>query len=238
LNYGRDQIVRFLAEAGPLSCVLDLGAGSGDDLLAARSFSPSCRLVAVESLPPAQRTLRSLGVRVIDRNLEKDILPLGGGSVDAVILNQVLEHTKEVFWILHEASRVLKVGGSLLVGVPNLASLHNRFLLALGRQPTSIQTLSAHVRGYTKDDFQKFVEGVFPGGYRLAGFGGSNFYPFPGFLARPLAAVFPGMAWGLFFRFVKERPYQGECLHYLETHPLETDFYRGPKKTRRSGGKR
>ncbi len=148
--------------------------------------------------------------------------------MDAVILNQVLEHTKEIFWIAHEATRVLKPGGSLIVGVPNLASLHNRALLLLGRQPTSIKTLSAHVRGFTKGDVLAFLEGVFPGGYSLEGFGGSNFYPLPGVLARPMARMFPGMAWGIFFRLVKRRPYQGEFLRYLERHPLETNFRTRP----------
>lgn len=232
LNYGRDLIARFLSETKPLDRVLDLGAGSGHDLLAARAINPTCRLFGVENLPPAQRSLKALGIRVIDRDLEREPLPLRDGSMDAVMLNQVLEHTKELFWILHEATRVLKPGGSLIVGVPNLASLHNRLLLLSGRQPTSIKSLSAHVRGFTKKDFEAFLAGVFPGGYSLESFGGSNFYPFPGFLAKPLARLFPRMAWGIFFRFEKRRAYRGEIVRYLETNPLETNYRTHPSGKR------
>lgn len=101
-------------------------------------------------------------------------------------MNQIFEHVKEVFWILHEVTRVLKKGGSLIVGVPNLASLHNRFLLLLGAQPTSIQNDSAHLKGFTKSDFKKLLQSGFNGGYKLEGFAGSNFYPFPPLLAKPL----------------------------------------------------
>jgi len=224
LNYGRAWISRFLAEAGPLHSVLDLGAGSGHDLLAARVVAPKCRLLGVETLPPAQKALRSLGIQVIDRDLETDRLPLKDASQDVVMLNQVLEHTKEIFWIHQEATRVLKPGGSLIVGVPNLASLHNRFLLLCGRQPTAIKPLSAHVRGFTKHDYMGFLNGAYPGGYELAGYGGSNFYPFPGFLAKPLARLYPNMAWGIFFRLVKRGPYHNEFVDYLKKNPLETNY--------------
>jgi hypothetical protein len=83
---------------------------------------------------------------------------------------------KELFWIAHQVSRVLRVGGSFVIGVPNLASLHNRVLLALGRQPTSIRSASAHVRGFTKPDLAAFLGDCFPGGYRLDGLAGGNFY--------------------------------------------------------------
>jgi SAM-dependent methyltransferase len=228
LNYGRRVVARFLAEAGPLANVLDLGAGWGDDLAAARRLHPGATLYGVETHAPAVLDLQSQGVHVLQCNLERDRLPLADASMDAVIQNQVLEHAKEVFWIIHEATRVLAVGGSMILGVPNLASLHNRVLLVAGRQPSVIKTLSAHVRGFTKPDLLGFLAGAFPGGFETADFAGSNFYPFPAPLARPLAALFPTLAWGMFFRLVKRRAYRGEFLDYLARNPLETNFYTGP----------
>jgi predicted SAM-dependent methyltransferase len=64
--------------------------------------------------------LKSLGVSVFALNIERDALPFEDGSVDIVIANQILEHTKELFWIFHQVSRVLPVGGQFIVGVPNL----------------------------------------------------------------------------------------------------------------------
>jgi len=90
-----------------------------------------------------------------------------------------------------------------VLGVPNLASLHNRLLLVIGKQPTSIQNSSAHVRGYTKSDILKLLR--IYGGYEVIVFKGSNFYPFPLLLAKPLAKCFPNMAWSIFFLLKKTK---------------------------------
>ncbi len=109
------------------------------------------------------------GIKVYDLNIEKDALPFDNESIDVVNANQILEHVKEIFWIFHNVSRVLKIGGYFVISVPNLASLHNRILLMIGRQPTSIRNYSAHVRGFTKNDIIKFTK--IWGGYKLIGFG-------------------------------------------------------------------
>jgi SAM-dependent methyltransferase len=227
LNYGRHLVARFVGDAAPARVVVDVGAGGGADLDAARACLPGAAFHAIESFAPSVDALRARGYAVHPLDLERDRLPFESGSVDIVIANQVLEHTKELFWIAHEVSRVLRVGGSFVVGVPNLASLHNRVLLAFGRQPTQIRSASAHVRGFTRPDLLAFFDDCFPGGYRIAGFGGSNFYPFPPVLARPLARAFPTLAWGIFARLVKQSPYEREFLDYPVVHRLETRFHLG-----------
>jgi hypothetical protein len=149
------------------------------------------------------------------------------GSVEVIIANQLLEHVKELFWLMHEVTRVLAPGGKVILGIPNLASLHNRLLLLLGKQPTSIQTDSPHIRGFTREGVLKFVSRCFPSGYALKGFGGSNFYPFPATVAKPLAAAFPRMAWGIFFLLEKVRAYDGEFLTYAKENAPSTSFFLG-----------
>lgn len=83
------------------------------------------------------------------------------------------------------------------------------------------------MRGYTKSDLLRFLESCFPGGYQLKKFGGSNFYPFPPVMARPLARLFPNMAWGIFFLFEKQREYKDEFLAFPIRERLETNFYVG-----------
>jgi SAM-dependent methyltransferase len=229
LNYGRHVICRFLAAAtdGAEQVVLDLGAGRGGDLLLARTCNPSAALHAIEIYPEYQNQLREMDITVHPMNIERDAFPFADESVNIIIANQILEHVKEVFWIFHEATRVLRVGGSLILGVPNLASLHNRMLLLFGRQPTCIQNSSAHVRGYTKSDLTRFVDACFPNGYLLKDFGGSNFYPFPPFAAKPLAKLFPTMAWGIFLMLRKERRYTREFIEYPAARELETNFFVG-----------
>ncbi len=227
LNYGRQHIARFLRKAAPYLRVLDVGAGSGADLQLAKAACHDAELHAIECNAKAAAVLAKRGIHVHQLNLEHDSLPFAPCSVDVLIANQILEHTKELFWIFHEVTRVLRDGGSFIIGVPNLASLHNRVLLALGRQPTAIKSASAHVRGFTRSDLLHFVDTCFPGGYQLQDAGGANFYPLPRILARPAARLFPNLAWGLFVHLKKVQPYAQQFLDYPEAQALETPFFLG-----------
>lgn len=227
LNYGRPVVRRFLSDAGPYRRVLDIGAGVGADLVAARDVQPDCHLHAIEAHAPNVAELEQQGIEVSRLDLERDPMPFPDETIDVVIANQILEHTKEVFWIFHQIARVLAVGGHLILGVPNLASAHNRLLLLLGRQPSVIKTASAHVRGFTKPDLERFVDEVWPGGFRLRDHAGANFYPLPPALAKPLARALPSLAWGLFLRFEKTAPYHGEFLAFPARARLETNFHVG-----------
>lgn len=227
LNYGRHHIRRFLEAAKPYERVLDMGAGQGADLDAAAEIVPGCERFALEVYPPYIEILESKGIKTVGFNLERDPFPFDDESLDIIIANQIIEHVKEVFWIFHELSRTLKVGGRLIIGVPNLASLHNRIMLMAGLQPSAITTASAHVRGWTKPDLLKFLNRCFPDGYAVRGFGGGNFYPFPPIIAKPLAATLPNMAWGIFFSLEKVKPYHDEFIRYPQDHMLETPFYIG-----------
>jgi SAM-dependent methyltransferase len=234
LNYGREIVSRFVAKL-EVQTAVDLGPGLGQDLNAVRAAHPAARLVGLETYPPYVNQLRGAGFEVVATDIERDSFPFASDSVDLVVANQVLEHMKEVFWVLHESARVLRVGGSLVIGVPNLASLHNRALLAFGRQPTSLANWSAHVRGYTRADLLATIAKPFPEGFRLAEWRGANFYPLPGPLARLAARAWPGAAWGLFARFEKVVLYDGGYLRWPATHQLETNFFLGPDASPNAG---
>jgi len=228
LNYGRHIIANYARAVTPCRIALDLGAGTGSDLRLVREAHPQARLFGVEWSPANQEVLRAQGITALALDLERDPLPLDDGSVDLIVTNQILEHTKEIFWILHEITRVLAQGGTLVVGVPNLAAAHNRILLALGHQPSVIRSASAHVRGFTRRDFLDLLEAGHPLGYRLRETRGSNFYPFPPRLARPLAHAMPSLAWGMFLRLEKVAPYERGFLDFPTVAELETNFFVGP----------
>lgn len=231
LNYGRHLMKDFSAQAlqglSHRPVVLDLGAGPGVDLLSVKSVAPHSQLHGIEFYPPNIEKLAAEGIQSHQLNLENEIFPFQSESVDLVLANQVLEHTKEVFWIFHEVSRILRVGGHFLIGVPNLASFHNRCLLAIGKQPTAIQTASAHVRGFTKHDTLRFLRKCFPEGYQLRAFGGSNFYPFPGIIAKPLARIWSNGSVSIFMLLEKTRPYEGSFTIYPVAEKLETNYFLG-----------
>ncbi len=177
--------------------ILDVGAGYGADLLAIKRSIPRATTAAVEGFPQAVAYLRAAGVAVTSIDFERERLPFDGESFDVVMCNQVIEHTKELFWVVAELARVCKVGGHLLVGVPNLGSLHNRIALLLGRQPPAIHVFGPHVRGFTIDGLRDFL--LAGDVLRVERVVGSNFYPFPPFVSRLLARGLPGLAVSSFF---------------------------------------
>ena len=111
--------------------------------------------VEVYEGPAAEAEAKGLEVARVD--LETGRFPGRTSSVDVVVCNQVLEHLKNIWLPMTEMHRVLRPGGHAVLSVPNLASLHNRVLLALGRQPTSIRVLGPHVRGYAFSEFRDLV---------------------------------------------------------------------------------
>jgi SAM-dependent methyltransferase len=145
-------------------------------------------LAGVEIFDAPARQAEARGIDVARLDLEHDAFPWPTASFDVVVSNQVFEHLKNIWLPLSEAYRVLKPGGNLVISVPNLASLHNRVLLAFGRQPTSIRTFGPHVRGYTLRELIGLLE--LSGGLAVQRVRGVGFYPLPARLARPLASLF------------------------------------------------
>jgi SAM-dependent methyltransferase len=226
-TYGPLVIEQLVQNLVDLQVVIDLGAGSGRDLEIVRRLHPQAKLVAVEGGTEYAHALAGKANEIHVANIERDSLPVADGLADLVIANQVLEHTKEIFWIFHEVSRSLKIGGHFLFGVPNICSLHNRLLLLFGRHPTQHKVCSAHVRPFSKDDTLAFLNACFPGGYRLVKFRGAQFYPLPARLARLLANAFPTFAFTIFFLIQKVSEYHDEFATYPARAQLETNFWTG-----------
>jgi len=233
LNYGRQLIADFASRASARwphaarARVLDIGCGTGTDLNNIRqALAPRpLDLYGVERYEPNIAAAAQYGIDVRSLNIEHDRLPFDDRLFDLIVANQIVEHTKQIFWMFSEISRVLKPGGAVIVGVPNLASLHNRVLLALGEQPTTIELLGPHVRGITKNAFKRFITA--DGYFKLLAVKGSNFYPFPPRLAQTLSRLLPTLAVGLFF-LCERTDKSGEFARVLDTRFFETDYYAGP----------
>lgn len=226
-TYGPHIIERFVKKINLLDTVVDIGAGSGRDLVMVKKLHPNASTIAIEAGHEYAKNLIGKVDEVHISNIERDILPFDTESVDLIIANQVLEHTKEIFWIFHEVTRSLRVGGYFLIGVPNIASLHNRLLLLIGEHPTQHKLRSAHVRPFSKSDTIKFVNACFPLGYKLNDFAGSQFYPFPKLIARALSNSLPTASFSIFFLFQKQIEYTDSFINYPTKFQLETNFWSG-----------
>lgn len=232
LNWGRELIVewirRYVRTASDRDTIniMDLGCGPGTDLINAKNAvnDERLRLFGIEYERNLAAQARDKGIQVYDIDLEHKSIPMEDGACDIVIANHFMEHTKEIFWIVSEVSRILKSGGILIVGLPNLGSLHNRILLFLGEQPAVIDVMGAHIRGFTAPAFRRFIEAE--GYFRIAERRGCNFYPFPAFMAKPLARAFPTMAVSLMY-LVRRDPKHGTFIEVLKKSTLDTAFYSG-----------
>lgn len=185
--------------------LLDVGCGSGGDTLRHAQILgvPIERIAGVEFNPDhlaiAQSRFRAASV-----DLERDALPFADASFDVVICNQVLEHIKNIFWVLAEMDRVLTVGGTLAIGIPNLTSLLNRPILLLGRQPVTIDIEGPHVRAYAHYSFRAFL--LHHPGYDIVTQLGSSLYPWPAKLgAERLARHLPGLSAYTFYALHKRQ---------------------------------
>ena len=225
-TYGRHVLAKIL-KCRNISLCIDLGCGNGDDLMVVRKYNPKAKCVGVDFGDRNKEGLLERGIEFVSMNIENQLLPFESETIDLIIANQVLEHTKEIYWIHHEIFRTLKVGGYLYVGVPNILSLHNRILGLLGIHPTCLKMISAHVRGFSKKDMILFYREIAGSFLTIEQFYGSQFYPLSKTIARPMAKAFPSLAFSIFFLIKKTGNYQGEFIRWLSENPLETNFYVG-----------
>jgi SAM-dependent methyltransferase len=115
----RDRLMPGLPP-GPPGRILDVGCGSGGFLLALREAGWSCEGVEVDGQAvAAAHTAGLLDVREGDLTAV-DLLV---GSYDVVRFWHVLEHVRSPAEQLRAARRLLRPGGTLLIGVPNARSL-------------------------------------------------------------------------------------------------------------------
>jgi SAM-dependent methyltransferase len=189
-----EETERLLRDAGPAGGVtgrrlLDVGCWDGEATLRyARAAGASALGIEIFAAPAAAARARGMEVAAID--IESTPFPWPDESIDCVVANQIFEHLKNVWLPMGEIYRVLRRGGTFIASVPNLASLHNRILLALGGQPTSNRVFGPHVRAFTSAEFERLV--ALESAFRIERRIGVGFYPLPASLSGPLARLWRG----------------------------------------------
>jgi SAM-dependent methyltransferase len=185
----RSELQRLASGGFVANRLLDVGCWDGANAVRyAQVFG--CSAAGIEIVASQADAARGRGVEVAELDLETDAFPWPDSSMDVVVMAEVLEHLKNVWLPISEIQRVLRTGGVAVFSTPNLASLHNRCLMLLGRQPTAIRTFGPHIRGFTRGEFKRFV--TYGGAFTVERAFSVGFYPLPARFAVLPAALWKG----------------------------------------------
>ncbi|MFH1857427.1 MAG: methionine biosynthesis protein MetW [Candidatus Omnitrophota bacterium] len=126
------RVIYQIVESG--AKVLDLGCGDGN-LMFVLAKGKGVKAQGIELNEKSIYACVQKGLSVFHGDIEGGLLEYPDQSFDYVILNQSLQETKKVDFVLKEA---LRVGKRVIVGFPNFAYRKARFdLFFRGRAPTT-----------------------------------------------------------------------------------------------------
>ena len=118
----------------PGSSVLDLGCGEGE-LLSLLVREKKVKARGIELKDEAIYRCVEKGLSVFHGDIEGGLGEYPDNSFDYVVLNQSMQETKKVEFVLNES---LRVGKKAIIGFPNFAYIRSRFdLFFKGKAPVT-----------------------------------------------------------------------------------------------------
>lgn len=114
-NYMLSEKLKWISEIAIGNSILDIGAGTGDFLLAAKR--KSYEVSGVEPNPGARKLALEKGIE-----LQEELSYFKKNSFDVISMWHVLEHVPDLEFQVEELYRLLKPNGVAIVAVPNFKS--------------------------------------------------------------------------------------------------------------------
>jgi SAM-dependent methyltransferase len=116
-----DTRARFVAATPTGGALLDLGSSDGQTLGHMAELRPDLHFFAVDLAGSPERY--PAGCRFQQADLERDRLPWGDGSMDAITCMHLVEHLHDLTLLLQEVARLLKPGGQVYFETPHPKTL-------------------------------------------------------------------------------------------------------------------
>jgi ubiquinone/menaquinone biosynthesis C-methylase UbiE len=205
-----EAVLDILENVPESSSLLDIGCADGMKTMQyVKMLSVPLEKVYGIELKPKYVRLAEKRFKVLNVNLEHDTFPFQDQEIEVIICNQILEHLKTIFLPLSEMDRVLRIGGHLIIGIPNLAAIHNRFFILFGRQPSCNIIMGPHIRCFTHKGFLKFIKQNT--NFELQSVSAATLYPFPYPVVQYCAKYFPGLSSYTFYLLKKIKHNPDNC---------------------------
>lgn len=220
--------LKIIAEmVGRNKKILDVGCfdGSISSLL-----MQNCNVVfGMELSKQAISSAKEKGANVVLADVD-ETFPFSDHYFDVVFAGEIIEHVLDIDYWLQEIARVVKPDGYFVLTTPNLASLGRRFLLFLGRDPLTNQSLfsgAGHVRYFVKQTLAELLE---KNNFKIVDFRSDivNLNDKGNVFSTKLARWFPSMGRGLIVKAVPLKNPEQPQLIAMET---ENDLLKGEART-------
>jgi len=129
---------------------LDVGCGSGDFLALMKSFNMDC--YGVEPGRYDKEVARKKQLKIFNGNLEDAKYPKN--YFDVITLNHVLEHVPNPTKTLKELHRILKPGGTLIIGIPQSSC----WAYKIFKENWVALDIPRHLFTFSKENICKYVK--------------------------------------------------------------------------------
>ncbi|HWF80794.1 MAG TPA: methyltransferase domain-containing protein [Streptosporangiaceae bacterium] len=193
-----EMLADVLADVKRPATILDVGCGDGFATGVAARRNPGHHFAGLDWSALSLTAARQRGIAVLRAGLDAPRLPIRPGSVDVVVMSEVIEHLVDTDSAIEAAYRVLAPGGSLLLSTPNLAAWYNRGLLAAGIQPVFSEVslrsvfgrpgsqVAGHLHMFTRRALVEFLAAY---GFSCVKVAGASYHDVPAVL-KPLDRLF------------------------------------------------
>lgn len=148
INSGNEDVLKLIAE--PYRIILDVGCGSGslDHILTANGHSVDGITISPAEYEEAKQHQRRTFIHNLEMGLPAEVLQV---QYDYVVCSHVLEHIVYPQKLLKDIYKGLKVGGHLIVALPNIMHYKSRMKLMGGKFDYADAGIwdNTHVKWYT-----------------------------------------------------------------------------------------
>ncbi|RCJ35194.1 methyltransferase type 12 [Nostoc punctiforme NIES-2108] len=131
-NCGNASILQFIDESD--RTILDIGCGAGDTGKLIRSVYPETHVTGITCSEAEYREAIQKLDYCICIDVERDVLPtLTYKNFDVLSFIHVLEHLVDPIAVIQKLLPYLKIGGKVIIALPNIANWRYRLQIALGK---------------------------------------------------------------------------------------------------------